>query len=37
MRILGAKALSALVAAGTDDDLDSAIDTEVSLAAVNKV
>lgn len=31
MRILGAKALSALVNAGTDHDLDTAIDTEVSL------
>lgn len=30
LRILGAKALSALVTAGTDTDLDSAIDTEVS-------
>lgn len=33
MRILGAKALSALVVAGTDDDLDTAIDIEVTVIA----
>lgn len=31
MRILGAKALSALVLAGSEDDLSTAIDTEVRL------
>lgn len=31
MRILGAKALSALVVAGTDDDLDTSLNVEVRL------